>query len=53
MHHTPTIQDVLDARRQIRPYLQRTPLYSYPAINTLLGTEVNIKEDWTPEKIGA
>ena len=26
--------------------------HSYPAINTLLGTEVYIKDDWTPEKIG-
>jgi threonine dehydratase len=45
MYHIPTIQDVLDARRQIRPYLQRTPLYSYPAINTLLGTEAYIKHE--------
>ncbi len=48
-----TFQDVLLAQRRIRPYLQRTPLYSYPAMNALLGTEVYIKDDWTPEKIGA
>jgi threonine dehydratase len=40
--HTPTFKDVLHARRQIRPYLRRTPLYSYPAINVLLGTEAYI-----------
>src|SRR5215471_15618340 len=43
--HIPTFYDVLLARRQIRPYLQRTPLYSYPAMNDLLGTEVYIKHE--------
>ena len=43
--HTPNFQDVLLARRQIRPYLLRTPLHSYPAINALLGTEVYIKHE--------
>ena len=43
--HTPNFQDVLLARRQIRPYLPRTPLHSYPAINALLGTEVYIKHE--------
>jgi threonine dehydratase len=43
--HTPNFQDVLLARRQIRPYLPPTPLHSYPAINTLLGTEVYIKHE--------
>ncbi len=43
--HIPTFQDVLHAQRQIRPYLRRTPLYSYPAINVLLGTEVYIKHE--------
>ena len=50
--YIPTFQDVLHAQQQIRPYLRRTPLYSYPAMNALLGTEVYIKEDWTPVKIG-
>ena len=27
--HIPTFQDVLHARRQIRPYLKPTPTYSY------------------------
>ncbi len=48
----PNFHDVLEARRRIRPYLARTPLYSYPAINELLGTGVYIKHDWTPVKIG-
>jgi threonine dehydratase len=41
----PTFQDVLHARRQIRPYLKPTPTYSYPAINALIGTEVYIKHE--------
>ena len=43
--HIPTFQDVLRAQRQIRPYLRRTPLYSYPTINVLLGTESYIKHE--------
>lgn len=43
--YIPTFQDVLHAQQQIRPYLQRTPLYSYPAMNALLGTEVYIKHE--------
>jgi threonine dehydratase len=43
--HIPTFQDVLHARRQIRPYLKRTPTYSYPTINALIGTEVFIKHE--------
>ncbi len=41
----PEFKDVLTARRAIRPYLPRTPLYSYPAINALVGTEVFIKHE--------
>src|SRR6266566_4087542 len=41
----PTFEDVLLAQRRIHPYLQRTPLYSYPAMNDLLGTEVYIKHE--------
>ncbi len=43
--YIPTFQDVLHAQQQIRPYLRRTPLYSYPAMNALLGTEVYIKHE--------
>src|SRR5438309_6012765 len=41
----PTFSDVLLAQRQIRPYLQRTPLHSYPAMNAFIGTEVFIKHE--------
>lgn len=41
----PTFQDVLLAKRQIQPYLQRTPMHAYPAINELIGTEVFIKHE--------
>lgn len=48
----PGFKDVLIAKRQIRPHLTRTPLHSYPAINSLVGTEVYIKhENYQP--IGA
>ena len=50
--YIPRFQDVLLAQRQIRPYLSRTPVYSYPTINALIGTNVYIKDDWTPVKIG-
>ena len=43
--HIPQFQDVVRAQHQIRPYLQRTPLYSYPAINDLIGTQVYIKHE--------
>ena len=41
----PTFTDVLSAQRQIHPYLQRTPLHQYPAIDALIGTEVYIKHE--------
>jgi threonine dehydratase len=41
----PDFQDVLLARRRIRTYLRRTPMYSYPAINDLIGAEVFIKHE--------
>ncbi len=41
----PTFRDVLLAQRRIRPYLPRTPMHSYPAMNALLGTEVHIKHE--------
>jgi threonine dehydratase len=36
---------VLLARQRIRPYLLRTPLHSYPAVNELIGAEVFIKHE--------
>jgi threonine dehydratase len=41
----PAFKDVLAARRRIQPYLLRTPLHSYPAINELIGTQVFIKHE--------
>jgi threonine dehydratase len=48
----PTLGDVLDARRRIRPYLRPTPLYSYPSLSELLGTEVWVKHE-NHQPIGA
>jgi threonine dehydratase len=41
----PGFKDVLLAQRRIRPYLPRTPLHNYPAIDALVGTEVYIKHE--------
>jgi threonine dehydratase len=46
MHdHIPTFQDVLEAQKRIRPYLARTPLHRYPALDNLFGTEVYVKHE--------
>jgi threonine dehydratase len=41
----PTFADVLDAARQIRPYLSATPLRRYPALDRMVGTEVHVKHE--------
>lgn len=41
----PDFNDVLRARRHIRPRLARTPLHSYPALNELLGAEAFVKHE--------
>ncbi len=41
----PTFADVLLARRQIRPYLPRTPLHNYPALDALIGAQVYVKHE--------
>ena len=41
----PTFTDVLDAAKQIRPYLQPTPLRRYPALDRLVGAEVYVKHE--------
>jgi len=47
----PVLGDVLEARKIISFFLPRTPLYSYPQINHLVGTEVFIKhEDHLPTR---
>lgn len=48
----PTLRDVLEARRAIAPYLPRTPLYTYPSLDDVVGTQVYVKhENYLP--IGA
>ncbi len=48
----PTFQDVLRAKRIISRHLQPTPLYNYPPLDRLLGTQVYVKhENYQP--IGA
>jgi threonine dehydratase len=41
----PTLPDVLDAARQIRPHLQPTPLRRYPALDRLVGAHVFVKHE--------
>lgn len=41
----PEFKDVLEAQRRISPYLSKTPLHRYPAINELIGTDVYIKHE--------
>src|SRR5580704_7314415 len=41
----PTFRDILAAQNRLRPYLPRTPLHTYPAINSLIGTDVFIKHE--------
>jgi threonine dehydratase len=49
---SPTFLDVLKAQRVIGKYLSPTPLHNYPALDSLLGTQVFIKhENYQP--IGA
>jgi threonine dehydratase len=48
----PTLADVLEARRRVAPHLSPTPLFSYPALNELLGAEVFVKHE-NHQPIGA
>jgi threonine dehydratase len=41
----PTLADVLEARRRIAPHLRPTPLYAYPGLRELIGTEVDVKHE--------
>jgi threonine dehydratase len=41
----PTLADVHEARRRIAPHLRPTPLYGYPALDELLGTQVVVKHE--------
>jgi threonine dehydratase len=42
---TPSLADVLAARRRIAQHLPRTPLYTYPALDELVGTQVYVKHE--------
>ena len=41
----PDLADVLAARRRIAPYLQPTPLYRYPALDAMTGTQAWVKHE--------
>jgi len=41
----PDLADVLAARQRIAPYLSPTPLYRYPALDALAGTQVWVKHE--------
>jgi threonine dehydratase len=48
----PDLSDVLAARQRIAPYLRPTPLYSYPALDTLTGARIWVKHE-NHQPIGA
>jgi threonine dehydratase len=48
----PTFTDVLAARRRIAPHLRPTPLYRYPALDAVAGTEIWVKHE-NHQPIGA
>jgi threonine dehydratase len=39
------LTDVIAAKRRIAPYIKPTPLYTYPALSELVGTEVWVKHE--------
>jgi len=41
----PDLGDVLAARRRIEPYLRPTPLYRYPALDSLTGNQLWVKHE--------
>jgi threonine dehydratase len=41
----PTFKDVLEARKIIRRYLPKTPLYNYPQLDRLLDAKVYVKHE--------
>jgi threonine dehydratase len=48
----PLLRDVLEARQRIAPYLPKTPLYSYAALDEILGTTAVVKHE-NHQPIGA
>jgi threonine dehydratase len=45
MMNAPTFLDVLNAKRNIAPYLPRTPLFNYPALDQATGLNLYIKHE--------
>jgi len=43
--HMPTIKDIISARNNVYSHLSPTPLYSYPTLNSLIGTKTWIKHE--------
>ena len=41
----PSFEDVLAARERIAPHLSPTPLYSWPQLSELVGTDVWVKHE--------
>ncbi|MBO0822726.1 MAG: pyridoxal-phosphate dependent enzyme, partial [Actinobacteria bacterium] len=41
----PDLADVLAARQRIAPYLERTPLYRYPALDAMTRAQVWVKHE--------
>jgi len=40
-----SIKDIIEARKNIYPYLNPTPLYNYPTLDNLIGTKVWVKHE--------
>ena len=41
----PNFQDILEAQKTIAPYLKPTPIYQYPTLSEVLGTEIWVKHE--------
>lgn len=41
----PTLKDILEARQIIKPYLPRTPVYSYPRLDQLFEARIFVKHE--------
>ena len=41
----PTFRDILAAQKRLRPYLARTPLHRYPALDELIGAQIFVKHE--------
>ena len=52
MLNRPTFLDVVEARRQIAPYVARTPLHHYLSLDKLLDAEVYVKHE-NHQRLGA